>query len=72
MAIYEFRYAGIAGNVVRTTIMQCEADSVAIDQARDTMQDRYATLEIFEGDRPLFLKRQQAQGPGGGKAAIVR
>lgn len=54
MAIYEFRYASASGSVVRTTIMQCEADGIALRQARDTMKDRYATLEVSEGDRVLF------------------
>jgi hypothetical protein len=54
MAIYEFRYASTAGRVVRTTIMQCEADGIAVSRARDTMKDRYETLEIFEGDRRLL------------------
>jgi hypothetical protein len=54
MATYEFRYASISGSVVRSTFMQCEADSIAIGQARDSMKDPYATLEIFDGDRPLF------------------
>ncbi len=58
MAIYEFRYASMTGRVVRTTMMQCEADGVAVSQARDTMKDRYETLEIFEGERRLLLARQ--------------
>ncbi len=58
MAIYEFRYASMTGRVVRTTMMQCEADGVAVSQARDTMKDRYATLEVFEGDRLLLVAPQ--------------
>lgn len=56
MASYHFRYANSAGIAVRTTIMQCETDAEAIGKACDTMQDRYATLEVFEGDRPVFRK----------------
>jgi hypothetical protein len=33
--------------------MQCEADGIALKQARDTMKDHYATLEVSEGDRIL-------------------
>ena len=54
MATYEFRYANPSGDTVRTTIMQCAADDEAIRRARETMKDRYATLEIFEGDRPVL------------------
>ena len=56
MASYRFRYANNAGIAVRTTIMQCEADADAIARACDTMLDRYVTLEVFEGDRPVFRK----------------
>ena len=54
MASYEFRYANLSGGVIRTTVMQCESDDEAIHKACDTMKDRYATLEIVEGDRPVF------------------
>lgn len=61
MAVYRFRYANSAGIAVRTTVMQCETDDEAIQKARDTMQDRYAVLEIFEGDRPIFKTEFLAQ-----------
>ncbi len=54
MTDYEFRYTNLTGGVIRTTIMQCEADAEAILKARDTMKDRYAALEIFEGERPVY------------------
>lgn len=57
MASYEFRYANLSGDAIRTTVMQCGADDEAIRQARATMKDRYATLEIFEGDRLVFSNR---------------
>ena len=58
MASYEFRYANRAGGAVRTTIMQCEADEEAIRRARDTMKDVYATVEIYDGDRPVYRNRE--------------
>jgi hypothetical protein len=58
MASYEFRYANHSGAPIRTTVMQCEADEEAIRKARETMQDRYVTLEIFDGDRPVFRARE--------------
>jgi hypothetical protein len=51
MAVYRFRYADASGAAIRTTHMQCGADSEAIGKAHDTMHDRYATVEIFEGER---------------------
>jgi hypothetical protein len=54
MAVYRFRYAGSSGAAIRTTIMECGDDSEAIRKARDTMQDRYATVEIFEGERLVY------------------
>jgi hypothetical protein len=54
---YEFRYANLSGGAIRTSVMQCATDDEAICKARDTMQDRYVTLEIFEGDRTVFCKR---------------
>ena len=57
MANYEFRYANLSGGAIRTTVMQCAADDEAIRKARETMQDRYATLEIFDGERPVFSSR---------------
>ena len=58
MTSYEFRYANRAGGAVRTTIMQCEADEEAILRARETMKDIYASVEIFDGDRPVVAKRE--------------
>lgn len=69
MAVYRFRYADASGAAIRTTLMQCGDDSDAIGKARDTMQDRYATFEIFEGERlvhaafPLQGARQSARAP---------
>jgi hypothetical protein len=57
MANYEFRYANLSGDAIRTKVMQCAADDEAIRRARDTMKERYATVEIFEGDRPVFSRR---------------
>jgi hypothetical protein len=54
MANYEFRYSTLSGGVIRATIMQCASDDEAIRKARDTMKDRYAKLEVFEGDRPVL------------------
>ena len=59
MASYEFRYANQSGATIRKTVMQCEADEEAIAKARDTMRDIYATVEIFDGDRPVFTKRAE-------------
>jgi len=58
MASYEFRYANQSGAAIRTTVMQCEADEEAIRKARDTMKAPYAWLEIFDGDRPVYNKRE--------------
>jgi hypothetical protein len=54
MATYEFRYATLSGNAIRTTVMQCAADTDAIRKAHEIMKDSFATLEISEGDRPVF------------------
>lgn len=56
MAVYRFRYADRSGSAVRTTIMQCADDAEAVHKACDTMQDRYAMLEIFEGERLICNK----------------
>jgi hypothetical protein len=61
MANYQFRYVNLSGDVVRTTVMQCAADAEAIDQARSTMKDRYARLEIFDGDRPVFSQAHEGE-----------
>ena len=57
MATYQFRYANLSGEAIRTTFMECAADGEAICKARETMKNRFATLEIFEGDRPVLSKR---------------
>jgi hypothetical protein len=51
---YQFRYADAQGTVVRSTFMHCDADDHAIRQARATMQDKYASLEIFAGERVVY------------------
>ncbi len=51
MAVYRFRYASRSGSVIRTTIMQCDTDDEAVRKAGGTMQDSYASVEIFEGER---------------------
>lgn len=56
MAVYRFRYADSSGSAVRTTLMQCGDDAEAVRKAGDTMQDRYAMLEIFEGERLVYSK----------------
>lgn len=56
MTSYRFRYANRSGTAIRTTIMQCETDAEAIRKACDTMQDRYALLEIFDGERLVYSK----------------
>jgi hypothetical protein len=58
MATYQFRYANLSGDAIRTTFMQCAADGEAIRKARETMKNRFATLEIFDGDRPVLSKRR--------------
>ncbi len=37
--------------MIRTTIMQCDTDDEAVRKAGGTMQDSYASVEIFEGER---------------------
>ena len=54
LASYLFRYVNQSGEVIRATQMLCEADNVAIYKARATMQDHYAMLEIFDGDRLVY------------------
>jgi hypothetical protein len=61
MAVYRFRYADGSGSAVRTTIMQCADDAEAVHKACHTMQDRYAMLEIFEGERLVYSKFPQAR-----------
>ena len=53
---YLFRYADELGGVIRSTFMQCPADDDAIVKARTIMQDRYASLEIFDGDRVVHTE----------------
>lgn len=53
---YLFRYADEMGGVIRSTFMQCPADTVAVEQARSIMQDRYASLEIFDGERVVHTE----------------
>jgi len=53
MAVYRFRYADASGAAIRTTIMQCVDDAQAIGKSQGTMKDRYATLEVFEGERRI-------------------
>ena len=57
MATYQFRYANLCGNAIRTTFMQCTGDGEALRKARETMKNRFATIEIFDGDRPVLSKR---------------
>jgi hypothetical protein len=63
MANYQFRYVSLSGSVIRTTIMQCEADADAIHKARHTMKDQYARLEIFEDERPVYSQEMAANLP---------
>lgn len=61
MAVYRFHYASRSGSAIRTTIMQCDTDDQAIRKARDTMQDSYITVEIFDGERlveTVFAQQQ--------------
>jgi hypothetical protein len=53
---YLFRYADELGGVIRATFMQCPADADAIHQARTLMQDRYASLEVFDGERVVHTE----------------
>lgn len=53
MPNYLFRYADKFGGAIRSTLMQCDTDEEALRKARDTMQDGYAKLEVFENDRPV-------------------
>lgn len=54
MINYSFAYSDASGGIVRWTSMQCLSDAEAIAKARDTMQDKYAALEIFAGERPVY------------------
>ena len=53
---YLFRYADEVGGVIRSTFMQCPADAVAVERAHSIMQDRYASLEMFEGERVVHTE----------------
>ena len=54
MINYSFTYSDAAGGLVRWTSMQCLTDADAIRQARVTMQDKYAALEIVAGERAVY------------------
>ena len=56
MTSYRFTYTDAAGAVIRWTSMQCLGDAEAIRKARETMQDRYVGLEIFEGERKVHAE----------------
>ena len=51
MIDYTFLYTDASGAVVRWTTMQCGSDADALTKARDTMQDGYAALKVFDGER---------------------
>ena len=53
---YLFRYADEMGGVIRSTFMQCPEDAVAVERARSIMQDRYASLEVFDGERVVHTE----------------
>ena len=53
---YLFRYADEMGGVIRSTFMRCPEDTVAVERARSIMQDRYASLEIFDGERVVHTE----------------
>jgi hypothetical protein len=61
LASYLFRYVNNSGEVIRTTLMLCEADEDAIHKARVTMNDQYAMLEIFDGDRLVYAANPLAE-----------
>ena len=53
---YQFRYADETGGLIRSTFMQCPEDTIAVERARSIMQDRYASLEIFDGERVVHTE----------------
>ncbi|HXC53903.1 MAG TPA: hypothetical protein VNU97_01285 [Rhizomicrobium sp.] len=53
MISYRFIYSDASGGVIRLTQMQCASDAEAVRRARETMQDKYAALEIFAGERAV-------------------
>ena len=53
---YLFRYADERGGVIRSTFMQCPEDAIAVERARSIMQDRYASLEVFDGERVVHTE----------------
>ena len=53
---YLFRYADEMGGVIRFTFMQCPEDTVAVERARSIMQDRYASLAVFDGERVVHTE----------------
>jgi len=53
---YLFRYADEMGGVIRSTFMQCPEDTVAVERARSIMQDHYASLEVFDGERVVHTE----------------
>ena len=55
MINYSFTYCDAAGGVIRATSMQCLTDADAIRQARETMADKYAALEILDGERAVYV-----------------
>ena len=44
------------GGIIRSTFMQCPEDAVAVERARSIMQDRYASLEVFDGERVVHTE----------------
>jgi hypothetical protein len=56
MISYRFTYTDASGAVIRWTSMQCISDAEAVRRARESMQDKYAGLEIFEGERKVDLE----------------
>ncbi|MCX7281259.1 MAG: hypothetical protein NTX21_06855 [Alphaproteobacteria bacterium] len=53
---YLFRYADEMGGVIRSAFMQCPEDAVSFERARNIMQDRYASLEVFDGERVVHTE----------------
>ena len=56
MIDYRFTYSDASGGIVRWTSMQCLSDAEAIAKALGTMQDKYAALEIFAGERAVYVQ----------------
>ncbi len=56
MTSYRFTYTDASGAVIRWTCMQCVSDVEAVRKARETMRDKFAGLEIFEGERRVDVQ----------------